>query len=148
LMSYAGNTDVEERLGSTLYVQLTDDAGTGSADEDKVAEALLGAEGEVNSYLGRRYAVPIDVSTYSGVAAVLKSVTLDLVEYRLHTRRPPVPDDVRRKKEAAVKWLERVASGRATLPAANEIQGNQVDGIIGEVVGSDRVMSREELEDL
>ena len=34
-MAYVTNADIEERLGSRTYVQLTDDAGTGSADTDK-----------------------------------------------------------------------------------------------------------------
>ena len=46
-MSYVSNSDIEERLGSTAYVQLTDDAGAGSADLDKVAEALYGEEAHV-----------------------------------------------------------------------------------------------------
>jgi len=147
-MSYASNADLEERLGSSVYVQLTDDAGTGSADEDKVAEALGGAEGEVNSYLGRRVAVPVETGGDPQLSAVLKSITLDLAEYRLHGRRPPVPADVRHKYESAVKWLQRVASGAAVLPAAAELDGNPALGITGEVTGSPRVMSREELENL
>jgi len=147
-MSYASNGDVEQRLGSTAYVQLTDDSGSGSANEDRVAEARLGAEGEVNSYLGRRYAVPVDVGTHEELAAVLKSVTLDLVEYRLHARRPPVPDEVRRKRDSAVKWLERAASGEVVLPASSELEGNPASGVSGEVVGPARVLSREELQNL
>ena len=38
-MAYVTNSDIEERLGTAAYVQLTDDAGTGSADTDKVDEA-------------------------------------------------------------------------------------------------------------
>jgi len=147
-MSYASNADLEERLGSSVYVQLTDDAGTSEADEDKVAEALGGAEGEVNSYLGRRVAVPVATNGAPQLSAVLKSVTLDLAAYRLHGRRPPVPADVRYRYESAVQWLQRVASGAAVLPSAAELDGNAALGISGEVTGSPRVMSREELENL
>jgi len=147
-MSYASNADLEERLGSAAYVQLTDDTGTGSADLDKVAEALNGAEGEVNSYLGRRVKVPVDTAGETQLAAVLKSITLDVAVYRLHTRRPPVPADVRYRYESAVQWLQRIASGQAVLPAATECDGNPALGIVGEVIGAPRVMSPEELEDL
>lgn len=147
-MSYTSNADLEERLGSSVYVQLTDDAGTGVADEDKVAEALGGAEGEVNSYLGRRVAVPVETSGDSQLSAVLKSITLDLAAFRLHGRRPPVPADVRYRYESALQWLQCVASGKAVLPTANEPNGNPALGIVGEVTGSPRVMSREELENL
>ncbi len=147
-MSYATNADVEERLGSAAYVQLTDDTGSGSADEDKVTEARLAAEGEVNSYLGRRYAVPVNVTGDEELAGVLKSVALDLVEYRLHARRPPVPEETRRKRDSAVRWLLRAASGEVVLPAGSELPTNPAGGITGEVTGSARVMSREELDDL
>jgi phage gp36-like protein len=147
-MSYASNADIEERLGSVSYVQLTDDTGSGSADEDKVTEARLGAEGEVDSYLGRRYAVPIDVTSHAELASLLRSITLDLAEHRLRSRRPPVPEDVRRRRESAVQWLQRAASGEVVLPASSEVAGNPATGVSGEVTGSPRVMSREELEDL
>ena len=147
-MSYANTTDLEERLGEGIYLQLTDDAGTGSADEGKASEALEQAEGEVNSYLARRYAVPVDVSVDAQLAAILKSVTLDLAEYRLHARRPPIPEDKRRQREAAVRWLGQASSGQVVLPAVNEVQGHTVCGISGEVTGSPRVISREALERL
>ncbi len=115
-MAYVTNSDIEERLGTAAYVQLTDDDGTGSADEDKVDEARLGAEGEVNSYLGRRYQVPIDLTRHAEVADVLKSFVLDLVEYRLHARRPPVPGAISNKRNQAIAWLDRVARADVVLP--------------------------------
>jgi phage gp36-like protein len=147
-MAYVTNIDIEERLGSALYVQLTDDAGTGSADLDKVNEARLGAEGEVNSYLGRRVAVPVDVAGQAELAAVLKSVVLDLVEYRLHSRRAPIPDDTVRRHSEALRWLERVASGAVALPADASASLESSRRPLGERGGPDRALSRETLENL
>ena len=42
-MAYVSPYDVQERLGDQLYVELTDDTGSGSADLDKVYEAIEGA---------------------------------------------------------------------------------------------------------
>jgi phage gp36-like protein len=147
-MSYTTNTDVAERLGMTLYVQLTDDAGTGSADEAKVIAARQAAEGEVNSYLGRRYAVPVDTAAHEELGAVLKGITLDLVAYRLHSRHPPVPSDVHAAYSAAIKWLEGIASGRLVLPTVDELPSNPANGFPAAVTGPSRVLSREEMEDL
>ena len=147
-MAYATNADVEERLGSTLYVQLTDDAGTGSADEDKVTESRQAAEAEIDSYVGRRYAVPVDTTGQDELTAMLKSVTLDLAEHRLHARRPPIPEAIRQKRTWAVQWLGRVASGEVVLPATIELAGSGTGGVVGEVTGPERVMSRDELSDL
>ncbi len=145
---YTTNADIEKRLGTALYVQLTDDEGTGSADEERVTEARLAAEGTVDSRLGRRYAVPVDTSQDVALAALLKSVAVDLVEYRLHARRPPVPADIERKHQAAIEWLVQVAAGLAVLPTASGLPANAAEGPRAAACGPPRVLSREELEAL
>ena len=144
-MAYVTNDDIETRLGTERYVGLTDDAGSGSANTAVVDEARLGAEREVDSYLARRYAVPIDVSANSGLAALLVTVVLDLVEYRLHTRRPPVPSDVVAKRDAAIGWLREVASGAVELPSAAPLGANPATGFRAATTGDDRLLSRDEL---
>jgi phage gp36-like protein len=147
-MAYISNADIERRLGHLLYVQLTDDAGRGSADEAVVAEARLGAEGEVDSYLGRRYAVPVDLVAHPELGDMLRSVALDLAEYRLHARRPAAPAEVKSKREAAVRWLQRIAVGEAVLPSMEEMGANHAMGFAGQAIGSERVLTREEMEEL
>jgi len=147
-MAYATNADIEQRMGSLLYVQLTDDAGVGAADESKVTAARLAAEAEVNSYLGRRYSVPVDTTNESEVQAVLCSITLDLVEYRLHARRPPVPAEVATRRAAAVDWLRRVADGRAVLPSAAELPLSSSGGLTAAAVGPRRSWTRDEADHL
>ena len=146
-MSYITNADIEERLGGVAFVQLADDDGNGVADVGVVDEARLGAEGEVNSYLGRRYAVPISLTTHPDLADVLASFTLDLAEYRLRLRRPPVPEDARRRRGQAIEWLTRVAEGRIELPSAMGVAASIARGTIAATVGEKRVLSREELAD-
>ena len=147
-MSYVTSDDVQERLGEQALIELTDDASGGSADLDKVEEAIDGAEGEVNSYLGRRYAVPVDLAAHSMIAEVLKSFVLDLVEHRLHSRRPPVSEDVRRKRSEAVAWLIRVADGDIVLPTATGLPESEGAAIPGQAVGSPRELTRDELSSL
>jgi phage gp36-like protein len=146
-MAYVTNEDIEAWLGSEAYIALTDDSGTGSADTTKVVEARLGAEGEANSYLSTRYAVPVDVSSEPEIEAVLKSFVVDLVSYRLHSRRPPVPDDVVRRREEAITWLSRVASGVVQLPASVALKESTVLGTLGEAAGPERAMTREGMRD-
>jgi phage gp36-like protein len=147
-MSYVTNSEIQSRLGTQAYIQLTDDTGSGSADTAKVDEARLGAEGEVNSYLATRYAVPVNLSGEAEVQAVLKSFVLDLVSYRLHSRRPPVPADIVRRREEAVTWLGRVASGLVQLPSALTVAENASRGILPQTTGPARTMTREGMENL
>lgn len=146
-MAYITNADIEERLGSDTYVQLTDDDGDQVADVGVVDEARLGAEGEVNSYLARRYRAPIDLATHADLANLLASVTLDLVEYRLRVRRPPVGDDARRRYTEALEWLTRVADGRIDLPSATPVAGSTGRGALGETTSEERLLTRDELSD-
>ena len=144
-MGYITNADIEERLGSVAYVQLADDDGNGVAEVGVVDEARLGAEGEVNSYLGRRYSVPVSLTTHPDLADVLASFTLDLAEYRLRLRRPPVPDDARRRRDQAIEWLTRVAEGRIELPSAVGVAASSARGTIAATTGEKRLLTRNEL---
>jgi phage gp36-like protein len=147
-MSYITNADIESRLSTALYIQLTDDANTGSADATKATEARLGAEGEANSYLATRYETPVDVSSSPEVSAVLKSFVLDIAIYRLHRRKPPVPPDVVRAYAEAVTWLSRVASAVVQLPATIALTEPTTLGILAENTGPERSMTRETLDQL
>ena len=146
-MAYITNADIEERLGSAIYVQLTDDDGDDQADVGVVDEARLAAEGEVNSYLARRYQVPIDLDKHADLADLLASITLDLVEYRLRSRRPPVPKDTTDRHTRTIDWLRRVADGRIELPSAAPVADSTARGTLGEATGEERLLTRDELSD-
>jgi phage gp36-like protein len=147
-MSYVSNEDIERRMGTVAYVQLTDDAGTGSADEAVVDAARGEAEGEVDSYLAHRHRVPIDLAAHPELGPVLASATLELVEYRLHARRPPIPEDVVARFRAALEWLARVADGAVVLPSAGALAGNDAVGIRSRSVGNTARLSHEEFDAL
>ncbi|MBI4719254.1 MAG: DUF1320 family protein [Planctomycetes bacterium] len=143
-MGYITNADIEQRLGTATYVQLADDDGDGNADTAVVDEARLAAESQVNSLLAVRFAVPLDLTVHPELADVLRSAALDLAEYRLRCRRPPVAEAAARQRELAMAWLEKVAAGIAELPAAT-LPANGVRGLRSAVTGETRVLSREEL---
>ncbi len=146
-MAYISNADIQERLGSQTYVQLTDDDGDAVADVGVVNEARLGAEGEVNSYLARRYRVPIDLAANPELADLLATITLDLVEFRLHARRPPVSDAVLHKQAHAVRWLQRIVDATIDLPSLSELPAGDARGLQADWRSADRTLSREELSD-
>ena len=147
-MSYITNADIELRVGTARLIQLTDDAGGGSINPSVVDEARLGAEGEVDSYLARRYAVPIDLAAHVEAGPVIKSAALDLVEYRLHARRRDVPPGVTAKRDAATAWLVRVSRGDTQLPSVLPIAANPATGITAAAIGESRLLSRDELSGL
>jgi phage gp36-like protein len=142
-MAYISNSDLQTRLGPAVYVQLADDDGDGSADAAVVDEVRLAAEGELNSYLSVRHAVPVDLSAHPELAGLLRGAALDLAEYRLRLRRPPVPEDIRRRRDQTVDWLVLMAEGAVALPAVT-VPGAK--GLTVAVSGADRVFRRSEME--
>lgn len=144
-MSYVTDADIERRLGPAAFVQLTDDAGTGSADLEVVAEARDGAVGEVNSYLARRFRVPIDVGLHVELGSILATVTLDVVAHRMHSRRPPIPPEVAARYALTVGWLAKVAAGDVALPAESMLAGADASGIVAKSSGNEAVLSRDGL---
>jgi len=146
-MSYVSNTEIQQRLGSAAYVQLADDDGDGVADVVVVDEARLGAEGEVNSYLARRFTVPIDLTVHTDLTDILKTVTLDLIEQRLRQRRPPVPEATTVRYRDAMRWLQGVADAKIELPSATPVAAQTLRGPLAQTTGDDRLLSREELSD-
>lgn len=144
-MPYITNTDIQTRLGASAYVQLTDDAGTGNANEAVVDEARLGAEGQLDAYLARRYAVPIDLTQHAELSGLLRSIALDLAEHRLRLRRPPIPQEATSRRDAAVTWLLQVALGQINLPAVTTPATSPLGDITPRVTGAERVFTRDEL---
>jgi phage gp36-like protein len=138
-MGYATLQDLANRLGPAAYLQLTDDEATGEPNEARAQEALDAAEAEVNSRLASRFAVPLEVAAEPQAAAMLRAVALDLAEYRLHARRPPVPDAVEAKALQTLQWLQDVAEGRAQMPLLREVPANESRGTIAEADGPQRV---------
>ncbi len=138
-MSYATIDDLALRLGPVRYVQLTDDEGTGNPNVPRAAEALAAGEAEIDSRLAARYRTPVDVSGEAQAAALLKGLALDLAEYRLHARQPPVPEDIRQKATAVRQWLADLVAGRAHLPLAQPAAENTSRGLAAERSGPGRV---------
>ncbi len=147
-MNYITNTDIDLRLGHASYVQLTDDDGDGAADTAVVDEARLAGEGEVNGYLALRCATPIDLNAHPELADLLRSVALDLAEYRLRLRRPPVSEDARRRRDQTVDWLQRIAEGTVALPSVSAPAATSARGPVARSLGAERVLSRDKLESI
>ena len=114
-MAYIVNQDIIDRVGNAAAVQLTTDSGAvvDTAVLDSVRE---GAEREVDRYVSKRHRTPVDVSTDADLASAMKALALDVAEYKLLQRRPPIHETKQRMYDAVIKWLESFAKGEANLP--------------------------------
>jgi phage gp36-like protein len=115
-MSYITQDDIAKRIGLDKLVQLTDNAGSGEVDSDRVAEAIAYAEGTVESYARTRYQLPLPLTPQ------IKSRCLDLAIFDLYKDRATDSDGVYKirkdQQEAAIVWLRALQKGEAALDVA------------------------------
>ena len=119
-MPYCTQSDILEQLDSEILVQLTDDAGTGSADASVVERAIADADSEIDAYCGRRYTVP-----FAAVPGIIRKLSVDIAIYHLYGRRTAgdVPDGRKGRYANAVRLLEHISKGLVTL-GGQDPEGN------------------------
>lgn len=107
-MSYAKPQDLEVAFGQAEILQLSDRDSDGDPDANVLERALATADGEINSYLSVRYAIPLPL-----VPQIVRDKACDIARYRLQDDTPT--DEARQRYEDAIEWLKSVAAGRALL---------------------------------
>jgi phage gp36-like protein len=113
-MSYCTYEDLEARLGADDLAALADHDGDGNADTDVVARAIRNAEALIDSYVGVRFAVPVELDG-GECPPVLATRAVNLSVYFLRLGCDSVTPDARAQYEDVVRWLAEVAAGRVAL---------------------------------
>ena len=110
-MAYCTKTDILENVDEAVLIQLTDETGTGSVDDDRINKAIEKADAKINSYCGA-YKLPFDP-----VPSVIKSLSEDIAIYNLFKLKQAVPEDLVKAYDDAVKFLKDIQKGVAGLGA-------------------------------
>ncbi len=121
-MAYITITQLQSRLGSTLYARLTDRVNGTTADSTVAQQIVDEAEALANSYLAKRYATPIDLTAHPELSNVLETRVLDLAEYLVWRDSPfvtDIPERVRLLHDETPDWFTSIASGEIDLPASS-----------------------------
>ena len=140
-MSYITQTDVEGRLKQNLQ-------GLYALPEDQkdLDTDMASAEGVVNSFVGKRYAVPVTDAT---AVAFLKPVTLDIFAATAWARGQgdELPKKVKDAYDAAFKLLKDIAKGDITLGGATALAERPSGGAEAIIVdGNTPEFTREQME--
>ena len=120
-MAYITITQLQSRLGSTLYARLTDRVNGTTADTTAAQQLVDEAEALANTHLARRWATPIDLAAHPELVDVLESRVLDVAEYLAWRDSPfvaDIPERVRLLHEDTSRWFTAIAAGELDLPAA------------------------------
>ena len=125
-MGYATTTDLQARYNER-DLRLMTDADAQVFDAARAAQALQDADEEIDTYLGRRYVLPlfsISLQTLMATPGSLVRIGCDIAIYRLQTLRPA--DDVkdaRQRYDDAIKFLKMLATGDTQMVDAQLLPG-------------------------
>jgi phage gp36-like protein len=115
-MPYAAITDMIQAFGEAELITVTTPEGMerASIDQAMVTAALTTASDEMDSYLRRRYAVPV-----AQPSAKMTSVCCDMARWLLWKKPTMSPSDaMRADRKDAIAWLAAINDGRVTLDGA------------------------------
>lgn len=140
-MAYATAADMINRFPEQRLVELTDDDAA-AVDVDRVSQALADASAEIDTYLARRYTLPLDRP-----APVLIPAACDIAYWRLMSFQPQATtEDAARRYKGAIALVTAIGAGDAELFADGQAAGPGASAAI--VSGPPRTFSRDSLRGL
>jgi len=142
--SYLSQANLTTDMTATVLAQLTAASGT-TPDAAVVAMRIEAAEGEVNSYLSTRIAVPVDVGTYSDAAPWLAELTRKVTVKNLWAAKGAIPPAVQEAYDAAIKTLVSFAAGELAFPSAVTPTGTTANDPIEEWVSETLVSGADDM---
>lgn len=119
-MAYATVQDMIGRFGETEMLRLSSVDGElpDTVNAAPVEQAIADADGIINSYLRKLYAVPLVV-----VPQVITRASCILARYDLSVGGDREPaDQVKNDRRDTVAWLTQIAAGTVTLEGVAPVQ--------------------------
>lgn len=116
-MAYSTLDDIKKSLTENSIIQLTDDEGTGTANQQRVDKAIADADEIINGYLRGHYDVPL-----SPAPGLVNKFSVEVSIFNLYSRRPEteMPATVLLRYKEALRFLEQVQKGVASLGVSEE----------------------------
>ncbi len=145
---YATQEDIVDLEGEDALYVAADRNRDDLVDTAAVARAIEAATGEMNSYIGQRYDLPLSVTP-----PWAKQICVDITLYRLSRTADRLTNELRRRYEDAIAFLKHVGTGKAGLGvatvAAPPVSGvDEIKGGVVLVTSEPRQFSRSRLKGL
>lgn len=137
-MTYATQQDLIDLYGERELIDWSDRDGSGVIDAAVVRRALESADAQIDSYIARRYELPLTETPRLLVDLAAKIARYELAKDGGHERVALGYADAR-------KTLEALASGKAELPLASGESAPGAEPGDVRVEGPERIFSRDTL---
>jgi len=109
-MPYASLTTLNHQFGAREVVALCDRDLDGVVDQDVLDEALAAADSLIDSYIGKRYPVPL-----AQVPKLITTLAGTIVRYHLSGAGVTETDPTRDRYRDAIKLLEAIRDGEIAI---------------------------------
>lgn len=109
MTTYATQADIVALYNEDALV-VAERGDDGAVDQNAIARALEMATGEINSFIGVRYPLPL-----ASVPLLLTQHCVDIALYRLANTADLVSEEHRTRYEDAIAHLKLVSTGKAIL---------------------------------
>lgn len=137
-MPYASQADMVFRFTEREVIAITDRENTGDIDAAQLAAALDGASAEIDSHLGRRYALPLSTGGVPLVTApkILVGLCCDIARYRLTGTEVQETEAIRDRYKDAIAVLQKLADGKVVFGESIDLQSSSNSNAAGASVKS------------
>lgn len=124
---YATEQNLDAAWGASFLDVLTIDERTTLRDGAKITSALENASALIDSYVGRRFPLPLVLAPAGQL--LLRGMCCDLAIGALATSADRMTDIIQKRYDQALSFLRDVASGKADVPMAASMGGESA-GVI------------------
>jgi len=140
-MPYCELADIIAVIPEQTVINLTDDAGIGELNPDRLDPAIADAGAEIDSYCALRYTVPFDP-----VPAIIRKCAVDITVYNLYSRcAESIPESRKDRYKNATDLLKNIAKGVITLGEVPAPPANVQSAAQPQVTGNPRLFTRDGL---
>lgn len=133
--------DLRRFISDQSLTNIVLDIGVDADRTVEVNKAIDDAESFVDSYLGRRYTVPIAAT----VPPVVENATGVLTVEGLYLRGNGVPAKLSERADGIRAWLVDISKGTAALPDQSPVPTEATSSGVVTIEAEDRELTREDL---
>lgn len=116
---YVQYKDLQIQFGEAEMLALCGDED-GNIDMPRLTEVINQTSSEADSYLGKRYVVPVEP-----VPPVLRFIVGDMVRYRLTSAEALETSLIVQRYQQAIVWLTKVSQGEIVLPLPTTVNSEE-----------------------
>lgn len=120
---YVTRDDLLAADGALVWNMAIDKA-TDQLDETKIATAIEDADAEINSFLSKRYQLPLNITA---VPRPLHRVAVSIAIYWLSERDNQITDLIQKRYDSAILTLKEMANGTRDLGLPSDAPAPETD---------------------